>query len=170
MLCACNPGCGDRDETGPPTLHLGYDVCDFCKMIISDQNFAAACIVRSTDGRARSVAFDDIGCLLEFQESPADGTIEHAYVTDYDTGDWLNASDALYIQSPDIRSPMASGMIASQTPTGADRLADRFDASVMRFDELGTHTNQGGPGNHSEQAKPATQPINTEHPDPQAGT
>ena len=109
LVCIGNPGCDSRDETGPPTLHLGSDVCDSCKMIISDQNFAAACVVRSTDGRARTAAFDDIGCLLAYQRTLTDGTIELRYVADYDYGTWLDAAEAFYVRSPDVRSPMASG-------------------------------------------------------------
>ncbi len=162
LVCACNPGCGGRDDTGPPKLHLGSDVCDFCKMIISDQNFAAACVVRSTDGRVRSAAFDDIGCLLEYQRTLADDAIERRYVTDYDSGAWLDATEVFYIQSPDVRSPMASGLIASQTQAGADRLAQRFNGSTHRYEQLGGYLNPDDLENrHEETTASRSQPIDT---------
>ncbi len=142
-ICACASGCGERDDTGPPTLHLGDDVCQFCQMIISDQRFAAACIIKS-DNRSTQAAFDDIGCLLEFEKSNHEGDITHRYVTDYDSGAWLDASTALYIQSPQIHSPMASGIIASQTQAGADRLAQRFAGPVLSFDALSEPTTTSG--------------------------
>jgi len=164
LVCACNFGCGGREETGPPTLHLGSDVCDFCKMIISDQNFAAARIVRTTDGRMHSAAFDDIGCLLKYQQSLAGGTLEYRYVTDYDSGAWLEAAQAFYIQSSGIRSPMASGIIASQTQAGADRLADRFEGTVFHFNNLDSHEFPSDPEINSDVTTPATQPTKTTSP------
>ena len=163
LVCACGPGCGERDETGPPTLHLGSDVCDFCKMIISDQNFAAACVVRTSDGRTRTAAFDDIGCLLAYQRALDGGTIEQRYVTDYDDGEWMNATQAYYIQSPEVRSPMASGIIASRTRAGADQLALRFKGSVYRYDQLGGHADPDVPANRQEETvSNHSQSIDTE--------
>ncbi len=150
-------------------MHLGSDVCDFCIMIISDANFAAACIVHTPDGRTHTAAFDDIGCLLAFDQANHD-SIDQRYVTDYDSGDWLDATKAFYIQSPDIRSPMASGLIASATQADADRLADRFRGSVLRFDELGTHAEPGGPANTTEETAPATPTTDTEPPGADATT
>jgi copper chaperone NosL len=158
LVCASNPGCGDREDTGPPTLYLGSDVCEFCKMIISDQNYAAASVIRSTDGRVRTAAFDDIGCLLNYQNSQVDGGVEQTYVADYDDGAWLEADEAFYILSSDIRSPMASGIIASRTQAGADRLADRFKGSVLRFHELADSSGAGTPGNQPEETAPTPTP------------
>jgi nitrous oxide reductase accessory protein NosL len=158
LVCVGNPGCSGRDEPGPPQLHLGSDVCDFCKMIISDQHFAAACIVRTPDDRFHTAMFDDIGCLLVFDQAKHD-SIEHRYVTDYDSGDWLDAAQAFYIQSQDVRSPMASGIIASQTQAGAEGFADRFNSSVLRFNELGGHTGPGDPENRREDTTTTTHPI-----------
>ncbi len=156
LVCLCSYGCGGGEDTGPPTLHLGSDVCDYCKMIISDQKFAAACIVRATDGRVRSAAFDDIGCLLEYQGSSVEGTIEYLYVTDYDSGVWMDATEAFYIQSPEIRSPMASGIIASQTQADAGRLADRFEGAVLRFNKLGGLADTSTPANLTKEISPTT--------------
>ncbi len=129
------PGCGDRQDTGPPDLHLGEDVCDFCSMIISDQRFAAACVIRDADDRRHTAAFDDIGCLLAMDTTLQD-SIEHRYVVDYNTGEWATASQATFIISPEIRSPMASGIIASQSSEDAAELAKRFKGTTRRYDEL----------------------------------
>ncbi|MCP4068002.1 MAG: hypothetical protein GY741_06945, partial [Phycisphaeraceae bacterium] len=44
-------GCGrDEDPLGPPTIHLGEDMCSICSMIISDRRYAGAIVMRR-DGR-----------------------------------------------------------------------------------------------------------------------
>jgi copper chaperone NosL len=164
LISAGMIGCGERDETGPPTLNLGSDVCDSCKMIISDPNFAAACVVRTPDGRTFAVAFDDIGCLLDYQRALADGIIEQRYAADYNSGAWLDAGEAFYIQSPDIRSPMASGIIASKTREGVDRLAQRFKRPVLSFDELDGLVGPTDPARRRNPDAATTSPLPTEPP------
>lgn len=137
-------GCGERREAGPPDIRLGDDVCDFCSMIISDQNFAAACVLRQADGRWHTAAFDDIGCLLAFDKIQHD-SIEQRYVADYNTGAWVIASQANFVLSPNIRSPMASGIIACQSIEDADELAKRFEGTTGRFDELDSDVGRGAP-------------------------
>ncbi len=141
-------GCSERQDAGPPELHLGEDVCDFCSMIISDQAFAAACVIRQSDGRWHTAAFDDIGCLLAFDKTQHD-PIEQRYVTDYNTGQWILASQATFIISPGIRSPMASGMIASQSTEGTAELAKRFNGTTSRYDDLEDTVGQDATGSRA---------------------
>jgi copper chaperone NosL len=102
--------CKDKIDTGPHVVHYGEDVCERCRMIISDKRFAAQYI--TTSGEARK--FDDIGCMTddlkeagERGESPL-----AAYVADYGTGEWLEAGKAYFLRNGELKSPMGYNIAA----------------------------------------------------------
>jgi copper chaperone NosL len=102
--------CGDsKPPAGPAEVHYGEDVCDRCKMIISDQRFAAQYVMN--DGRVKK--FDDFGCMAaELGNDGGKDEVGGIYVTDFATGSWLDARKAHYLKSPDIASPMGYGIAA----------------------------------------------------------
>ena len=109
------------------------DVCAFCKMAISEKRYAAEMI--NAEGTA--FKFDDIGCMIHFAKQR--GWIEHPpvrFVHEYDSAVWLEASRATFVRSPEIPSPMASGLIAVQGPAKAKQYAARFHGTVHSLAEL----------------------------------
>ena len=102
--------CKDRVDTGPQAVRFGEDVCERCKMIISDRRFAAQYITQS--GEAKK--FDDAGCMIDYLREAGKG-VESAlavYVTDYGTGEWLEAGKAFYLRNPELKSPMGYNIAA----------------------------------------------------------
>lgn len=106
-------GCGDS-KTGPVPVKAGRDVCELCRMIISEVQFAAE--VRG-GAKAKMFKFDDIGCAvhwlrgMEWKDDPA----TEFWVMDYRTGTtWLDARAAAYV--PGIRTPMDYGFGAVAAP------------------------------------------------------
>ena len=97
-------------ETGPVEIAWDRDSCELCKMIISDQRFAAQ--VRGGP-KHKAYKFDDIGCAVNWlNEKPwagdpkteiwvAERTSKRAAMT------WLNAREARYV--PDQITPMNYG-------------------------------------------------------------
>ena len=102
--------CKDKTGTGPVEIHYGEDVCERCKMIISEKEFATQYVL--TGGKAKK--FDDVGCMIEYlRENPGDRTdLLGVYVRDYDSGEWIDARKAHYFQGGDIKSPMGFGIVA----------------------------------------------------------
>jgi copper chaperone NosL len=127
--------CKDRIETGPVEIHYGEDVCERCKMIISEKNFATQYVLNG--GKAKK--FDDVGCMLEYlRENPGDREdILGAYVRDYDSGGWIDARKAYYFQGGDIKSPMGFG-IAAFSSEESMRAYPQFDRGKVlgSFNEL----------------------------------
>ncbi len=105
--------CGDgKPPAGPAEVHYGEDVCDRCKMIISDQRFAAQ--YRANTGQVKK--FDDFGCMAaELGNDGGKDEVGGIYVTDFTTSAWLDARKAHYLKSPDIASPMGYGIAAFGT-------------------------------------------------------
>jgi len=127
--------CKDKTETGPVEIHYGEDVCERCKMIISEKNFATQYVL----GGGKDIKFDDVGCMIEYmRENPGDREdFLGAYVRDYDSGDWIDARKAYYFQGGDIKSPMGFG-IAAFTSEESMRAYPQFDhgKALGSFDEL----------------------------------
>jgi copper chaperone NosL len=122
LLAGCH-----RIDAGPPTVRFGEEACASCRMIISDERFAAAIVTATGD----ALKFDDIGCLIEHE---ADGVRpDTAYwVRDVQGREWLDARAARFVHSPSVVSPMGFGLAAR-----ADGPATNGpDGRTLRFDEL----------------------------------
>lgn len=102
--------CSDKPETGPVEIHYGEDVCERCKMIISEKSFAAQYLLPRRESRK----FDDFGCLVEhLRENENDlKNLGSVYVVDFGSGDWIDGKKAFYFQSGDVNTPMGYGIIA----------------------------------------------------------
>ena len=127
-------GCSRESDTSPPTVHYGQDPCDVCKMIISEQRYAAALVV-DDDGYIEKLTFDDIGCMLDARDH-ARGTILAAYVNDYNDKEWIDAEQAVYVYSNDLHTPMAFGVASFRSGTDAEKLQQNYDGELLTFDEV----------------------------------
>ena len=127
LLGACQ---SQADLSQPPEILYGEDVCTKCSMIISEPRFAAA--YYTTQGDARR--FDDIGGMLihhlEHQEDVA-----QFWVHDFDTEEWVEAEQAIYVISDQLHTPMGFGVIAFSEQDRAQRLASKSNTMVMSFDD-----------------------------------
>ena len=109
LLAGCSRG---QSEIKPPTIRLGEDKCADCDMIINDMRFACAAIHEVSAGDYESLLFDDIGDLVRYLAKHSDQTFAASYVHDYETKAWIEADKAAYVSSPELKTPMASGLLA----------------------------------------------------------
>jgi copper chaperone NosL len=127
--------CGSTVEPDqPPEIVYGEDVCDQCGMIISDPRFAAATIVDT--GRLEARRFDDISDMFAYHRTHHDLPVRSWWVHDYETEEWLDAVEAIYVRSPEIRSPMAGGVVAFATEAQATAFATTVGGEILGFDAL----------------------------------
>jgi len=111
-LFICLQGCDSKISMDAKKVHWDRDMCERCKMVLSDRKFSAQVLHPDT---GRKFAFDDIGCvILWFKED----RIEWAgraviWVNDAKTGEWIDARKAWY----DVENitPMAYGFGAHLT-------------------------------------------------------
>ena len=103
-------------------------------MAISDRSFAAEIV--QLNGRVAK--FDDIGCMLRYalRENLRPSAAVAFYVMDFQTQRWLPATEAVYLRSEQLHSPMASGLAAFATPEAADKLAQEFPGQIYQFQQL----------------------------------
>ena len=119
-----------------PEIRFGEDVCVECNMIISDPRFAAGYVYEVSEGRYRSLAFDDIGDLLVHMVKHPEHTIVAWYVHDYQSEEWLDATTAYYVVGKQIRSPMNHGIAAHATEANAIAMATSLAGEVMDWETL----------------------------------
>ena len=107
-------GCSGGPETGPSEVRWDRDNCERCRMVLSDPHFAVQIRYFPEGKRSRVMKFDDIGCAviwLQGTEWEQDKKTE-IWVADYQTGNWLNAREAIYVHRK--TSPMEYGLGATK--------------------------------------------------------
>lgn len=87
---------------------MGEEECAHCNMMISDQQFASQ-LVTST---GRHYSFDAIECMAAYT-ADFDGEIHSLWVRDYyEYEEWIDATQATFVQSDEIPSPMSVNISA----------------------------------------------------------
>ena len=131
-------GCGEDQTFTPPTLHLGQDVCIACSMIVSDERYASALVFMRED-RIEKHVFDDLGEMLDLDIAKLNlGEISqtHWYVKDAGTLQWLDASEAHFMKSDELQTPMGFGVAAYANLEDAQAAAKKHDGRTLTFDQL----------------------------------
>jgi copper chaperone NosL len=124
-------GCGTADQSRPPNVRFGEEACAFCRMIISDDRFAAAVVIKTGE----ALKFDDIGCMILHEARQVRPGAAY-WVRNFTGRDWLNAREATFVHSTKFRSPMDHGLAAMPMAQAADELSKSIDGRTLQFSEL----------------------------------
>lgn len=132
VLCACSGDTG----TGPKAVRWDRDACERCRMVLSDHAHAAQ--IRYTPaGKQRSVValFDDIGCAtLWLEDKPwREDPGTQIWVTDHNTGEWIDARIATYVTG-DL-TPMEYGLGAQREPDAAGLSFEQAKIKIVEVEE-----------------------------------
>jgi copper chaperone NosL len=116
----------------PVSIEAG-DVCQFCRMAISQPVFAGQFIDK--DGNA--FKFDDIGCMIRFlSRQEGRNTVAAFFVMDYNDKRWIAAEQATYVKSDKTATPMGSGLTAFREGSRGREFAAKVNGHVLHFDDL----------------------------------
>lgn len=126
-------GCEEQRTPQPPVIYFGQHECDVCRMIISDERYAAATVIEPDGGDYESRIFDDIGCLFQFEEDEPTVKVAARFVRDARTSQWLDAEDAAYLHSMTLKTPMAFHVAALAGPEPARGMQQEFPGEVLDF-------------------------------------
>ncbi len=96
-------GCSSSSK--PIDVRAG-DTCAHCRMAVSDARFAGQIAAPGEE----PLFYDDIGCLAK--AVAAGKPLDHAYVADHRTREWVLANAAIYTHVPALETPMGSHIIA----------------------------------------------------------
>lgn len=124
-------GCGGVPE--PVEIVLNEDACSYCRMAVSQREFAAEVLTR--EGRVE--VFDDIGCLVDWLAERGRPERSGAFVVDYESGDWLAAEEAVYVRSTELQTPMGHGLVAFGDRSRAEAAAaGRLGGEVLGWSQI----------------------------------
>ncbi|MBS1562607.1 MAG: nitrous oxide reductase accessory protein NosL [Bacteroidetes bacterium] len=107
FLTACS-------KPSPQPLRYGHDQCAQCKMEIEDQKFGAEAVANT----GKVMVFDSPECLAQWVLARPGGMdgIHSLWVTDFiRPGTLIDASQAFFLYSPMIKSPMGLNYAAFAT-------------------------------------------------------
>ncbi|MDQ7029915.1 MAG: nitrous oxide reductase accessory protein NosL [Ardenticatenia bacterium] len=127
-ISACGSG---SVVNGPPEVRYGEDVCDECRMIISDARFAAAYVTAGGDVRR----FDDIGDMVVYFSRVHEDVVAF-WVHDYGTKVWLRAEEASFVRSSSVQTPMGHGLVAFASRGEAEAFVREHGGEIVEFGEL----------------------------------
>lgn len=103
FLFACTPQ--------PSPIQYGHDQCEFCKMTIMDDRFAAELVTN----KGKVYKFDDLFCLDKYyrMQGSKESDYGHILVNDYnEQGTLIDLRKAALLKAEDLRSPMGGNIAA----------------------------------------------------------
>jgi copper chaperone NosL len=130
LAVALSGGCGGG-ATEPAAISAD-DMCAGCKMAISEKRYAAQFI----DGDGETYKFDDIGCMVSREDETRNELgIAARFVMDYDTLEWIDADEAFFVHSSELRTPMGSGLAAFKEKARAEAASQKYHGRLVGLDE-----------------------------------
>ncbi len=121
-------GCEKKIDTGLHEVHWDRDMCELCKMVVSERYYAVQVV---NPNKGKSYMFDDLGCaILWFKEEQITWEKDaKVYIADAVHGKFIDAKTAYYDTSS--RTPMDYGF-------GAFTDKSLIDSSkeIIGFDEV----------------------------------
>ena len=115
----------------PKEVNLHTDECAYCKMVISDQQFASQLV----SDKGKSYPFDSIECMAAYAYQTPD-VAENAkhYAADYtQRGEWLLIDNADIYYAESVPSPMGLSLFALPRQNAIP--SEIADAKKMSWDE-----------------------------------
>ena len=119
----------------PQPINYGSDACDFCKMTIVENRWAAEIVTK----KGKAYKYDAIECMMNYMNrndiSPSNLAL--LLVDDYShPGVLIDATKATYIKSEAIPSPMGAFISAFNNADAANTTVAEKGGEVFDFTEL----------------------------------
>jgi copper chaperone NosL len=125
-------GCAD----GPRDIQMGAEECAHCRMMISEERFAAQLV---TD-RGMGYVFDSIECMAEFLDDAAEVSedrVRSLWVTDFARpGEWVPAGEAHFLRSETLRSPMGLNLSAYSRGEDAREMQREHGGEILSWEAV----------------------------------
>jgi len=127
LLASCSPK--------PEPIDYGNDVCDFCKMNITDNKYAAELVT----SKGKVYKFDSIECLFQFKdlEFKSDDEIHSELVNDFSNpGELIDLKKAFFLKSDVFRSPMGMNVLSVSSEEKLNEIKSQHGGEVLTYSEV----------------------------------
>ncbi|WP_420321977.1 nitrous oxide reductase accessory protein NosL [Flagellimonas sp.] len=123
----------------PQPIVYGTDGCHFCRMTIVDQQHAAQIVT----SKGKAFKFDAIECMVNHLKDVDSNSIA-LYLCNYYTepGKLIDATEATFLISEGIPSPMGEFLTAFREQTSAESEKNKHGGKLYSWDELLIELNQ----------------------------
>ncbi|MCE7862486.1 MAG: nitrous oxide reductase [Bacteroidetes bacterium CHB5] len=121
----------------PEPLVFGSDACYTCKMTLVDRKFGAELVTK----KGKVYKFDDLNCMLNFYHSGFEEIPDFKFVQVIDFTQpekLIDAQQAWYIKSENLRTPMASEVAAFETEESTQPFKKEWNGVLMSWGEIQT--------------------------------
>ncbi len=118
----------------PREVHYGSDECAHCKMMITDDRFAAQ--IATETGKA--IKFDAIECMADYAgENKSELQAAEFWVSNFTKpGEWININNAFLIRSEVINSPMGESLLALDTGKDVEEHLAEYPGERVEWQQL----------------------------------
>jgi len=121
----------------PEPLQFGEDGCYACKMTLMDNKFGAEIVTK----KGKVYKFDDINCMINFYNSGDEPQANMAMrlIVDFAHPEKLiDAQQAHYVKSDNIRTPMASSIAAFESLQDLEQYNKEWNGILLSWGEVVT--------------------------------
>ena len=118
----------------PDRIHYGSDECVHCKMMITDNRFAAQAVTET----GKSLKFDAIECLARYAgEHKSELESAKLWVSNFENpGTWVEAEKAFIVKSEVINSPMGESLLAFETEQQMKDHLNEYPGELIAWQRL----------------------------------
>lgn len=116
-------------------LNYGTDQCEHCKMTLTDKKFGALIFTK----KGKSFKFDATECMLDYvkEDKIGDNEIDRYFVINLtEPGILTDATEATYLISPELRSPMGENISAFKNKPDAEKFLNEYSGEILSWNDL----------------------------------
>lgn len=125
-------------NTSPQAIDYGNDGCHYCKMTIVDKIHAAEIVTK----KGKIYKFDATECMVNFIKEFDKSEIKLYLSNNFnEPEDFVDATQATFLISPNIPSPMGAFLSAFKTKDEAAAVMLEKDGDLYSWDTLIRHLN-----------------------------
>lgn len=129
MITLLLVSCGIRSKP----IAYGEDACHYCKMTIVDTQHAAEMVTK----KGKVYKFDASECMLNHLNDVGRESFSMFLVNDYNMpGDLINASNATFLVSQNIPSPMGEFLTAFKTDEEAQKAMEENGGELYNWENI----------------------------------
>lgn len=122
--------------TEPEPINFGKDICEHCKMVISDEKFGGEIIT----SKGKIYKFDSAECLVDYKtennEKLDNDATQFLVINFARPGDFIPAKETFYLNDKEYQSPMGANIAPFTDKMLAENNTISPDAKILTWDEF----------------------------------
>jgi len=118
----------------PQKINYGQDHCAFCDMTVVDKTHASEYVTK----KGKSYIFDAIECMVQkMNEENNESDLAYILVANYQKpGKLIDASNATYLITKKIKSPMGANLSAFSSLKNAEKVQNELGGTIYNWQQL----------------------------------